>query len=369
MEDRIRVLHVVGQLDRGGTETLLMNMLRVLDRSRFQFDFVEQTQKRCDYDDEIEALGGRLYRCPTIYLKSLSSYRSWWRDFFLAHPEYRIVHGHSRGSAPIYLREANRAERITIMHCHSVSFDEGRLPGPIRYVWQIPLRWIADYNFACSRGAGVSQFGRNGRFEIIKNGIIPELYAWDPEIRAKVRKELGVKDSLVLGNVARIEKQKNHGFLLQIFQEIKRIHPNSKLLIAGKGSKEAEIRAKAAEYGVLEDVIFVGARDDVYNYYQAMDVFVLPSLFEGFPLVLVEAQSSGVPCFVSDTVTQEAAVTDLVRFLPLSMPPGQWAEEILSGASSGAGRRDRRDEIIRAGYDIRSTVDRLCVFYTDVTRT
>ena len=368
MEEKIHVLHVVGQLDRGGTETLLMNMLRVLDRSRFQFDFVEQTQKLCDYDEEIEALGSRIYRCPTVYLKTLSGYRSWWREFFREHPEYRIVHGHSRGSAPIYLREANRAGRITIMHCHNVSFNEGRFPGPIRYIWQIPLRWIADYNFACSNNAGVAQFGRNGSFEIINNGIISELYSWNPESRAKARKELGLEDALVIGNVARIEKQKNHSFLLEIFKELKKKRPNSKLLLVGKGSKEEKIRAKAAEYGILEDIIFTGIREDVYLFYQAMDIFVFPSLYEGLGMVNIEAQTSGLPCFVSNTITPEAAVTDLVHFLPLSMPPEQWAEEILSNTVSEEERRDHRDEIIRAGYDIHSTVDKLCAFYTDVTR-
>ena len=169
MTEKIYVLHVVGRMDRGGTETLLMNLLRTVDRSVFQFDFVEQTQDKCDYDEEIIRLGSKIYRCPTISPTNLNSYRSWWKSFFDKHKEYRIVHGHSRGSAPIYLDEANKADRVTIANCHSNSHGKG-VKGAIRYLWQLPLRSIADYNFACSYDSAISQFGKKSEFKVIKNG-------------------------------------------------------------------------------------------------------------------------------------------------------------------------------------------------------
>ena len=311
MVEKIKILHVVGQMDRGGTETLLMNLLRILDRSRFQFDFVEQTQRRCDYDDEIEALGSQIYRCPTISIRNLKSYRTWWRSFFREHPEYKIVHGHSRGSAPIYLDEAKKAGCVTILHCHSNSYGKG-LSGFLRFVWQIPLHWMADYNFACSKDAGISQFGKRAHFDVIKNGILSKCFSWSTETRASIRKEYGIENALVIGNVARFEKPKNHIFLLDIFKEIKTVRQDAKLLLVGKGSMEKEIRSKASCYGMLDDIIFAGVREDVQKVLQAMDVFVFPSLYEGLPLALLEAQSTGLPCFISDTVSQEAVITDVV---------------------------------------------------------
>lgn len=367
MDDKIRVLHVVGQMDRGGTETLLMNLLRILDRDRFQFDFVEQTQRRCDYDDEIESLGSRIFRCPTISPTNLSTYRAWWRNFFQEHPEYPIVHGHSRGSGTVYLQEANHARRVTIMHCHNNSYGKG-LSGMLRYLWQIPLHWVADYNFACSYDSGTSQFGKRGNFEVIKNGIISERFSWNLESRTRLRDELKLNDSFVIGNVARFEAQKNHHFLIEIFRDIKMKCPNSKLLLVGRGTKEVAIRAQATEYGILEDVVFAGTREDVNDLYQAMDVFVLPSLFEGFGMVNIEAQTSGLPCFVSDTVAPEAAVTDLIHYLSLNMSPKHWADEVLNGRIDEKDRRDHRSEIVRAGFDIQTTAERLYAFYTDVMK-
>ena len=365
MKDRIQVLHVVGQMNRGGTETLLMNMLRILDRDSFQFDFVEQTNRRCDYDDEIESLGSTIYRCPTISASNLSKYRAWWREFFKDHPEYLIVHGHSRGSAPIYLDEANKANRITILHCHSESYGKG-VHGIIRFCWQVPLHWIAKHNLACSYDSGVSQFGRSGKFEVIKNGIISQNFSWNKEARTELREEMGLGDSLVIGNVARFDSPKNHLFLLDIFREIKALKSNAVMLLVGKGSREEEIRVKAAEYGILDSIVFAGLRSDANRFYQAMDVFVLPSLYEGLPLVLVEAQTSGLPCYVSDAVSKEAAVTDLVHYFPLSMPPKSWAEAIVNGVISEEKRCGRQLEIIQAGFDIQATAERLYAFYSNV---
>ena len=194
------------------------------------------------------------------------------------------------------------------------------------------------------------------------------MQGWNPEIRSKVRRELGLENSLVIGNVARFEKQKNHMFLIKVFKEIKDLHPNSRLLLVGNGSREKEIRTLAEEKGILDSIVFTGVRDDVNALYQAMDVFVLSSFFEGMPLVMVEAQVSGLPCFISDTVSTEGAVTDLVHYLSLNMPPKTWAKEILSGLIPEEARRDRREEIERAGFDTQTTAEKLCSFYSGLSR-
>lgn len=366
MTEPIRVLHVVGQMNRGGTETLLMTLLRITDRAKFQYDFVEQTTDSCDYDAEILSLGSKIYRCPTIRPERIYEYRKWWKTFFRQHPEYLIIHGHSRGSAPIYLDEANKAGRITVAHCHSNSFGLG-LKGIIRRVWQQPLKHIADYNFACSHESGISQFGKRGEFIVFRNGIDTPRFVWDPEIRTRVRRQLNLDDSFVVGNVARFEPPKNHRFLIEVFFELQRIRPNSKLLLVGRGTLEDDIRHQADQLGILDKIIFTGVRSDVNDILQAMDVFVLPSHFEGLGIVNIEAQAAGLPCFVSaKVVPPEAKVTDLLQYIPLEAGAKAWATQIAASAMPLSERRNTMDDIVRSGFDIHSSAATLEQFYMKV---
>lgn len=366
MEEPIKILHVVGRMDRGGTEALLMNLLRTIDRTKFQYDFVEQTDDVCDYDEEILALGSKIYRVPHISLRNLSGYRAWWRTFYQQHPEYRIIHGHSRGSGPVYLSEARKAGRITIAHCHNNSHGKG-IRGLIRYLWQLPLRRAADYNFACSFDSGISQFGKNGTFQVIKNGIQTEKYAWSLEKREELRKTLGVENAFVVGNVARFVEQKNHTFLVSVFAEIKKQRPDAKLVLIGQGYLEKNVREQLAALNLTEDALFLGLRSDVPDLLQAMDVFVLPSLFEGLGIVNIEAQTAGLPCFASaKVVAPEVKLTELMHFISLEESPAYWAEYILSHTVPVEQRRDQSQAIIDAGFDIRTTAEQLNKFYVDV---
>lgn len=361
--EKIKVLHVVGRMDRGGTEALLISLLHTVDRERFQFDFVEQTQDTCDYDEEILSLGSKIYRAPHISPNSLISYRKWWQEFYKNHPEYQIVHGHSRGSAPIYIDEAKKAGRITILHCHNNSHGKG-IKGGIRYIWQLPLRKMADYNFACSYDSGISQFGKNGQFEVVKNGICTDKYIWNPDIRNKVRNSFQLNGRFVVGNVARFEVQKNHTFLIKIFCEILKMNPHACLMLVGQGTLEHNIRKLVSSLGIEDKVVFTGVRSDVNELLQAMDVFVLPSFFEGLGIVNIEAQAAGLPCFVSDKVVPpEVDLTKLMHHISLECSPEEWAKQILNGSIEIKDRRDTSREIIEAGFDIKSTLDWLCRFY------
>lgn len=362
--EKIHVLHVVGMMDYGGTEALLMNLLRTVDREQFQFDFVEQVQEKCVHDAEILSLGSKIYRCPHIGLTNLGTYRKWWRDFYARHPEYRIIHGHSRGSAPIYMDEARKAGRIVVAHCHSSSYGKG-LSGVIRHLWQIPLKKLGDYNFACSKDAGLSQYGKRTPFHVINNGIISKLFSLDLQARQSVRSQYGISDdALVMGNVARFETPKNHLFLIRIFDALHRLRPDSKLLLVGSGSLEEQIRSLVKELGLTDSVILAGSHSDVHRFYQAMDVFLLPSLYEGLPLVMIEAQAAGLPCFTSDkVVAPECKITDLVRFIPLEHTPEQWADAILEALSPDFRREDHTAEVRAAGFDIEDTASFLCEFY------
>lgn len=362
--EKIHVLHVVGMMEFGGTEALLMNLLRTIDREQFQFDFVEQVQGPCAHDQEILSLGSKIYRCPHIKPTNLSTYRRWWREFFAAHPEYQIVHGHSRGSGPIYMKEAHRAGRIVIAHCHNNSHGKG-LKGLVRYLWQLPLRRLGDYNFACSTDSGISQFGKHSNFTVIRNGIPAELFCWNPEEREKLRQKLGyTSQNVLVGNVARFETQKNHLFLIKIFHALHRLEPQARLLLIGSGTLESEIRASVEQSGLTDYVLFAGNHPDVYRYYQAMDLFVLPSLFEGLGIVNIEAQAAGLPCFASDkVVAPECRVTELMHYIPLEDSPERWAKQILDAIPPEFFRRDHSDEVRAAGFDIEDTAKELCSFY------
>ena len=362
MMGKINVLHVVGRMDRGGTEALIMSLLRKVDRTKFQYDIVEQTEDICSHDQEIQALGSVIYRCPAISLLGLGAYRKWWRRFLTEHDEYQIVHGHSRGSAPIYLREARRAGRITIAHCHSNSFGKG-LKGVIRKVWQTPLRNMADINLACSHDSGISQYGRSNPFIVINNGIEPEKFAFNKVKRMEMRSKLSLDGRLVVGNVARFVEPKNHTFLLEIFRELLKMEPQAVLLLIGSGPLEEKIRLKAKEMHIADSVIFSGEHSNIADYYQAMDVFVLPSLFEGLGIVNIEAQCAGLPCFVSDNVAPEAKITNLLQYIPLSETPEKWAAEIMKARKVHGERRSHIKEVQDNGFDINMTAQQLEAIY------
>ena len=362
--EKIHILQVVGMMDYGGTETFLMNLLRTIDRELYQFDFVEQLQKDCVHDAEILSLGSKIYRCPHISPKNLHAYRIWWRQFFAEHPEYQIVHGHSRGSAPIYMDEARRAGRIVIAHCHSSSYGQG-LSGFVRQVWQLPLRKLGHYNFACSADAGISQYGRNSNFQVINNGIISRRFAWNEQFRIEIRMQYGISsDCFVIGNVARFEPPKNHLFLIRVFDALHRLRPNTKLLLVGSGALETQIREAIAARHLEDAVVLAGSHSDVHRYYQAMDVFLLPSFYEGLPLVLMEAQAAGLPCFASEkVVAPECKVTELMHYIPLEDGPEHWAEQILNAVPPEFCRKDHSGDIRAAGFDIEDTAKELCSFY------
>lgn len=358
----IRILHVVGRMDRGGTETLLMNLFRRLNTEEMVFDFVEQTEDLCDYDEEILTLGGKIYRCPALRIGNIKEYGDWWRNFLTDHSEYGIIHGHSRGSAPIYLKIARQLNRRTIAHCHNNSNGKG-LYALKRSIWQFPLRYIPEFCFACSMDSGYSQFGKRD-FQVIYNGIDTEKYIWNASVRETYRKQFGVEENFVIGNVARFEFQKNHEFLIDIFAEIKKREKKAKLLLIGRGTREQIIREKAEKLGLSDDIIFAGLRADVNACMQAMDVFVLPSRFEGLGIVNIEAQAAGLPCFVSEKVVpKEIEITDLVHFISLNKNASYWAENILQNRQDIENRRDTSEEIRRAGFDIESTKKVLLDFY------
>lgn len=366
MDEPIRVLHVIGIMNRGGAETMIMNLYRNIDRDKVQFDFVENEGNEAAFDAEIKQLGGNIYRCPRYIGKNHFIYTRWWNSFFKAHKgEYPIVHGHIGSTAAIYLSIAKKHGAYTIAHSHSAG------NGSAMYrMFAYPTRYIADKFFACSKDAGISRYGKtvgndSVRCQVLNNAIDARRFSFNQETRKQVRSELHIaENAIVIGHVGRFVEAKNHLFLIAVFADVRKRDPNAVLLLIGDGERRAEIQAAIAEKHLDDAVILTGVRSNVWDFYQAMDVFVFPSVYEGLPVSLVEAQASGLPCCVSSNVPKDSAITDLVEFIPLENGPDKWAEIALQRAR--APRPDMLGEIQNAGFDVISTANWLENFYLNV---
>ncbi|CAG9606595.1 glycosyltransferase family 1 protein [Pseudoneobacillus rhizosphaerae] len=362
-----RILHVMGKMDTGGAETLIMNIYRNIDRTKVQFDFIVHTKDKGYYDDEIFELGGNIFRVPNFSLLNLKSYYLAWVNFFKTNnTQYTIIHSHIRSTAAIFLSIARKFGLVTISHSHSISSGKG-INAIIKKILQYPLRYIADYFFSCSKEAGEWLFGKrvtsNRKFKIIPNGISLEKYTFSNSTRKKIRKNLNINEkTFVIGHVGRFEYPKNHEFLIETFKLVKKDNENSKLLLIGDGILTNYIKEKVKQSNLTNCVYFMGIRDDIPDLLQVMDIFVFPSQFEGFGIAALEAQASGLKTFVSDTIPEAVKVTDNIETISLSKPAEFWAEEILK-YKNGYRRRDTMIKIKNAGYDVKEIANWLEEFY------
>lgn len=361
--DVIRVLHVIGIMNRGGAETMIMNLYREIDRSKFQFDFVVHTQEEGAYDDEIRKLGGTIYHCPKFRVNSMIAYKKWWNQFLSGQgAKYHIVHGHIGSTAAIYLKCARSNGMYTIVHSHSTakSWD---LKGILYRIISRRVCGIAQYYLACSEEAGRARFGSRQAFEVLNNAIPAKNYAYSDGVRGKVRATYHLGESPVLGHVGRFVQAKNHEYLIDVFAEVVKKIP-AKLLLVGDGELRGRIQEKVKNLGLEDSVIFTGVRSDVAELMQAMDVFVFPSLYEGLPLSIVEAQAAGLPCLISDGVPKECEITDLVRQIPLSSGAEAWAKTAIEAAK--VERRNTYQDICNAGFDIENNTRQLENYYQQI---
>ena len=358
----IRILHVVTYMGRGGLETMIMNYYRHIDRTKVQFDFLVHRDFRADYDDEIESLGGMIYRLPRLVPWS-RKYNAALDLFFVAHPEYRIVHVHQDCLSAVIMKAAQRhGVPVRIAHSHNNN-QEKNLKYLIKLYYMRQIPGCATELFACGRDAGDWMFG-GVPYRILNNAIDAQKYVFSPEIRNQMRRTLQIdENTLVIGNVGRFHPQKNHAFLLDIFAEVKQMQPNSLLILVGDGHLREELQAKVNTLGINDSVIFTGVRSDVHALMQAMDVFVFPSLFEGLPVTLIEAQAAGLPCLISSSIPIECRKTDLVTPIPLTRSPADWAREVLQKA--GTVRENMLPQIQQSGFDIRENAVFLQNFYLE----
>ena len=359
-QEPIRIAQIIGKWVGGGVEAVVMNYYRHIDKSKIQFDFI------CDEDstnipyEEIEKLGGKVILIPP-YQKLFRYHKELKR--VLKEGNYKIVHSHIN-TLSVFSLFASKCAKIPvrIAHSHSTTNKKEKKKNLMKQVLKPFSKLFATYYMCCSELAGRWLFGDKlydeGKIYLLNNAIDLQKFEYNEKIREEVRKELNIgEETFVMGHIGRFVEQKNHGFLIDIFYELQKEKQNAVLMLVGQGPLQNEMKAKVEQLGLKDKVLFLGQRNDAARLYQAMDVFVLPSLYEGLGMVLIEAQTSGSYCFASTEVPTIAKVTENVEFLKLEDSPRKWAEEVLKLENY---RRIGYKEIIsKQGYDIKEEVTKL----------
>lgn len=357
----IRVLQVVGAMEYAGMETFIMNLYRQIDRSSVQFDFLVHHERRAPFEDEIEALGGKIYHTSIIDDGNFIKYSHDLRQLYQNHPEYRIVHGHLGSVAYWYLGAAKRqGVPWRILHSHVPSYVKS-LKGYVKNAMFKLSPHYANIHFACSQEAGKYQFG-NQPFEIIPNGIDVPRFRYNEAIRNRIRKELQIDDRFVIGHVGRFFPEKNHAFIVRLFYELRRKMDNSVLLFIGGGPLLKKTKQQVKELGLEDHVLFLGMQDNTAPFYQAMDAFVLPSLYEGFPLTGIEAQCAGLPCLFTDHSAPSIVMQPDSKQLALNDNDfGNWIDALIHISKSHVNRQLIPPQM--ENYDSAVVAEKMIRFY------
>ena len=366
MNEPIRILQCIpGNMSYGGIETFIMNIYRNMDRNKVQFDFLIHGKGGNCFENEVNQLGGVVYRVPSI--KHYFQYCKQMKKILNQNAnKYKAIHIHC-GYAISYF-DARLAKKYKIhniiIHSHSSDTDVNKRK-IVQQLLKSKITKIATIKLACSKEAQKWMFSedtnQDNECEIVTNGIYVDKYRWNEKIRQKIRKELKIEDKFVVGHVGRLSSAKNHIFLLEVFKEILEKEENAILLLLGDGELRNKIEEKVQEFKIEKKVIFLGNRENVNDFLQAMDVFVFPSLFEGFGLAALEAQVTGLRCFLSDIIAENVNVTDLVKFISLEEKPKQWAEIIWNNKNY---ERENKVDIVKdKKYDIIDTTNKMEKIY------
>lgn len=355
-----RMLCIVGGMNAGGAETFIMKIYRAIDKTKYQFDFAVATQEKCFYDDEILSYGGRIFRITPKsagLIKNFKCIKSIVKD-----NGYQIVmrvSQHSLSALELLAAKKGGAKTRVFRSSNSNTTTGSKRSFILHKLCMFMPKRFANVRIAPSTEAAEYMFGKGcikkKKAFLIKNAIDLSKYTFSSEERIRLRRELSIDDCFVVGHVGRFNQQKNHVFLINVFCEIKKRNNSAKLLLVGIGEKQQEIQRLVSEKGLSNDVIFTGVRSDIPSLMSAMDVFLFPSLYEGMPNTVIEAQACGLPCVVSDAITKEAKVTNILKFVPLSSTLDNWAEVALS--FNGI-RESTHDEMRKKEYDISSSVHR-----------
>lgn len=360
------MLHYVAIMDRGGQETFIMNLFRSIDRKKIMFDFLCMISGEGDFDSEISELGGTIYHINLNRIKGkLKQIDNFWLIYcFLKNckNKYRVFHIHTQHAMDAFLSAmAAKCAGIhtVIVHSHNTNTLFHR---KAHFVFRHVLNKLKIERFACSNAAGKWMYDKK-QFKVIHNGIIPEMFVFNDSVRNDIRKKFNWSDHYIIGHVGRFNEQKNHDFIIDIFNELHKNELSCKLVLIGQGENYEKICNKIREMGLTEFIDILGVRRDVSLLYQGMDLFLFPSLFEGLPVVLVETQMADLPSLISDSITTEIDITDKISRMGLEEPPEIWAKELQSILHKNNKRGNTTIEIKRAGYDMQDTAQILTELY------
>ena len=367
-KEPIRVASVIGRYIGGGVEAVTINYYRNIDKNKVQLDFI------CDEDstnipyEEIEKMGGKVIIIPS-YSKPFKYHKALKR--VLKEGNYKIIHSNINTLSVFSLFAAKCAGvPVRIAHSHSTTNKKEKKKNLMKQVLRPFSKVFATDYMCCSELAGRWLFGNKeydkGNVYLLNNAIDLDKFKHNESLRKKKRKELGIKDNtLVIGHIGRFVAQKNHDFLIDIFNEIHKKNNNSILLLAGQGPLMEDIKNKVKELNLEDSVKFLGQRNDANELYQAFDVFLLPSLYEGLPVVGVEAQASGLLCYLSDDMTKETKVLDITKFMSLNNTPEEWANNILDDVKKYK-RIDTSKEMTATNFNIKEEAKKLEEYYLNL---
>lgn len=354
-----RLLCILSCMNRGGAETFLMKIYRALDRTRFQMDFCINVAEKCDYEDEICSLGGRIFRIPSK-TENAMAFKAQLTQI-IRNNGYEVVLRITSSAVGFWdLKIAKQAGALrTIARSSNASDGKGAAQAILHKVGRQLWTKYVDVKIAPSDLAAEYTFGKKsyqaGEVDILPNGLDLGAFHFEPDERIRVRKELGIAEKThVLGHIGRFSPQKNHKFLLDVFLAYLQEHKDAVLLLAGEGALRNEIEVQSRSLGIVDKVIFTGLRTDIPAVLSAMDVFVFPSLYEGMPNAVIEAQATGLLCLIADTITREADITGLVHYLPLGDATA-WAH-LIAGLPQ-ANRETPIRKLKENGYDIETVAE------------
>lgn len=368
IEEPIRVASVIGRYIGGGVEAVTINYYRNIDKNKVQLDFI------CDEDstnipyEEIERMGGKVIIIPS-YSKPFKYHKALKR--VLKEGNYKIIHSNINTLSVFSLFAAKCAGvPVRIAHSHSTTNKKEKKKNLMKQILRPFSKVFATDYMCCSELAGRWLFGNKeydkGNVYLLNNAIDLDKFKYNESLRKKKRKELGIKDdTLVIGHIGRFVAQKNHDFLIDIFNEIHKKNNNSILLLAGQGPLMEDIKNKVKELNLEDSVKFLGQRNDANELYQAFDVFLLPSLYEGLPVVGVEAQAAGLLCYLSDDMTKETKVLDITKFMSLNNTPEEWANNILDDVKKYK-RIDTSKEMTAKNFNIKEEAKKLEEYYLNL---
>lgn len=361
MEKPVKVLEMIGALNFGGSQAMIVNLCRQMNRDNVQCDFVVDHPEYMGMAPIVEEMGSKIYIMPAFRGTNLKEVKEAWNHFFLEHPDYQILHSHSRSYASVYLPIAKKYGLKTIIHSHNTSNGKGII-ALIKNILQYPLRKRADYFIGCSKEAGLWLFGekivKGDKFFVLNNAIDADLFVYDEDIRNEYREKFNLKDEKVFIQIGRLSEQKNYLFTLKVFNRYLENDKDARLFIVGNGELKNIIIDKINEFNIADKVVMLEGRNDVNKLLQMADVFLMPSLFEGLSVAAVEAQASGIRCLLSDKCNTDVDITGLCDFLPLKEEA--WVNKMKEDLPL---REYTKEKIIEAGFDVKNTAKWLEDFY------